>query len=337
MKIKSIVRDLSEQARSLASFKVKWADHWGAEYDDALAALPEMPSCSHELFRKLALNPAEVAKRFALLTRGGEPIAIIGLRKRLDDWLFLTDGAIPWCLFPAIDGEHRAALAAVNTTIHCLQRVDPSVYGFRYVMPFEIYRADLTKDFEGYWRETGYRKEIMTARRRTSDLSVRANVPSDFQWVIQSWMERWRDDPEQQVTIGPDALLAGHELLESGRMHVVALVDGERPVAGMTLYVHENDVVEQIYSWDQSLRKSRVGIRIRDAAFQWAATRGFRRYDLGGGSEYKWQWAPTDGQRYFAVFQPASRYLFRGVCRKASGATERLANLVRWQSRSKVG
>jgi hypothetical protein len=296
-----------------------------------------MPSCSHELFRKLALNRTGVAKRFALLTRRGEPIAVIGLRKRLDDWFFLTDGVVPWCLFPATDGEHRAALAAVNTTVQCLQRVDPSVYGFRTVIPFATYRADLTKDFEGYWRETGYHRTIMRARRRTSDLAVRVDVPSDFAWVVQSWMKRWRDDPEQQVTIGPDALLAGHELLESGRMHVVALADGDRPVAGMTLYVHENDVVEQTISWDQTLRKSWVGTRIRDAAFQWAATRGFQKYDLGGFSEYKAQWAPKDGQRYFAIFQPASRYVFARFCQKASGATERLANFIPRQSRAKVG
>ena len=326
-----IARDLSDQARSLASIKVRWADAWGPEYDHALGALPEMPSCSHELFRKLALNPTGVEKRFALLTRRGKPIAIIGLRKRLDDWFFLTDGAIPWCLFPAIDGEHRAALAAINTTVHCLQRVDPSVYGFRNVTPFAIYRADLKKDFERYWQETGYHRTIMRARRRTSHLRVRVDVPSDFGWVIQSWVERWRDDPEQQVTIGPDALLAGYELLELGRMHVVALADGDRPVAGMTLYVHENDVVEQTIAWDQSLSKLWVGIRIRDAALQWAASKGFRRYDLGGGSEYKGQWAPKDGQRYFAVFQPASLYFFRRFCQKASGATERLANFIRWQ------
>ena len=300
-KVMSVARDLSDQARSLSSIKVRWSDSWGPEYDHALAALPEMPFCSHELYRKLALNPTSVAKRFALLSRRGEPIAIIGLRRRIADWMFLTDGAVPWCTFPAKDGEQRASLAAINTRIHSLQRVDPSVYGFRNVTPFSVYRADLTKDFERHWRNTDYYRTVKKARSRTQGLCVRVDVPDDLTWVIRAWMDRWHDDPLQEFTIGPDNLLASHELLQSGRMHVVALADGDRLVGGMTLYVHENDVVMQIYAWDQSLAELWLGTRVIDAVFQWAASRGFHGFDLGGYHNYKRKWAPIDGQRYASV------------------------------------
>lgn len=50
--------------------KVKWFTSWHPLLDEALAVLPEMETCPHELSAALMRNPSPTAKRMALVMEG---------------------------------------------------------------------------------------------------------------------------------------------------------------------------------------------------------------------------------------------------------------------------
>ena len=61
--------------------RVDWFDTWQPVLDEALRELPEMESCSHELYRLLMENAANQRKVTALVTEQGQPVAVAGLRR----------------------------------------------------------------------------------------------------------------------------------------------------------------------------------------------------------------------------------------------------------------
>jgi hypothetical protein len=300
--------EASQRKANPVRLRVQWSDTWTSEHDRALAELPEMPRCSHDLFRKLALNPASVRKRFAIVTSGSQPVAVIALRLQTGDWQLITDSAVPWCLFPAIEHFRVAALQSLGIRVVSLQETDVSSLGFT-CYPYAIYKADLKSDFERHWRNTGYHKTVRKARNQTPDIEVRIDQSDDLKAVIKFWRETWKDHPEEQTEAAEDVELANLELLQAGEVHVIALALAGRTVGGQILYVHNNDVVEQTHGWDRSLSDLRIGTRIRDAAFQWSAQSGFDHYDLGGGYSYKAEWAPEAGVRYGVAYEPRQRGL----------------------------
>src|SRR5690606_24957264 len=52
---------------ALPRLRVDWFDRWHPDLDAALATLPEMPMCPHELYRDLVTNRGPVEKRAALV------------------------------------------------------------------------------------------------------------------------------------------------------------------------------------------------------------------------------------------------------------------------------
>jgi hypothetical protein len=263
-----------------------------------------MERCSHDLFARLARNPAGAEKRFAIVRRNGSPVAVVALRRRLAYWEPVTEGAVPWCLFPALPGEHAAVLRALNLRIQFIRDVHPRHLVPDEIYPYAIYRADLTQDYERHWRDAGHHKTVRQARNKTQGMQARIDHPGDIEWVTKTWMNSWDDSAEGETTAGPDRILGGIELTRAAQFHVVTLVDQQdRPVAGCTFYVHEDSVVAQVLARDESLQASAVGTRLIDETFKWAAAAGFRYMDMGGGHEYKARWAPEAGNRYLVVFR----------------------------------
>jgi hypothetical protein len=302
---------------------VAWSNTWGPEHDAALRLLPEMERCSHDLFARLARNPSAAKKRFAIVSRDDTPVAVVALRKRQSFWEPVTEAAVPWCLFPALPGDHAAVLQTLNLRVQCIRDVHPEDLNPDEVHPYTVHRAHLSDDIEAYWHKSRHDKTVRAARRKTEDLTVRTNQPGDMEWVVASWVENWKGDRDEQGLAGPDCLLAGLELQRLGEYHVVALADGDELVAGATLYVRSGLMGGQIFTWDRSRAKQWVGTRLMDECFNLARDLGCDTFDLGGVSDYKEKWAPADGERYFAIFKPRPG-LLRRTRALASRARRRL-------------
>jgi hypothetical protein len=53
------IQNLSSRVRGRRPLTVRWFNNWRPELDAALADLPDMPSCPHDLFRVLMQAPAD--------------------------------------------------------------------------------------------------------------------------------------------------------------------------------------------------------------------------------------------------------------------------------------
>ena len=62
--------------------------------------------------------------------------------------------------------------------------------------------------------------------------------------------------------------------------------------------VHGNDVVAGVICRDVEYDRCNSGTRLLDLSFQWALEAGYTTYDIGGGHEYKQDWAPCVGERW---------------------------------------
>jgi hypothetical protein len=285
--------------------RVRWSNAWDEVAEAAQLALPPMPCCSRDLYRALAQNPCSTDKRVAVVFKGGEPTAVVALRRRQLHWELVTDSVVPWCLFPAREGEHARALAALNIPLRLVLDREPDALGPQEWQPYEFFRADLRANYEKHWRDAGHHNSVRQARNKTNTLTVAVDRSGDIRRVTSGWASTWSEDPEQESTSAPDRILAGEALASEGRFHVVTLLDGDHCVAGSTFYVHEDAVILQTVYRELARTKQGVGTRVQDAAFQWAAEAGYRWMDLGGGGSYKGRWAPAHGSRYMAHWTPA--------------------------------
>ncbi|HWO93739.1 MAG TPA: hypothetical protein VNL92_03155, partial [Dehalococcoidia bacterium] len=97
--------------------RVRWFDAWHPELDKALATLPEMPTCPHELFRMLMQNPIGARKQTALVTEDGRPVAVVGLRRKHRHWEPVPQDPSPRAVAPAAPGFLVPALRALDRDI----------------------------------------------------------------------------------------------------------------------------------------------------------------------------------------------------------------------------
>ncbi len=303
--IKRLAEQFIFQASGLASLRVDWADSWGEAHDDVLTLLPEMPECSHNLFAQLARNRTIAAKRIAIVSRGKQPIAIVALRKHVSAWQPVTEGCVPWCLFPAEANVHAVVLARLGLNVEFLTKTDPNVLKPNSYSSIAIHRANLQENFEAFWRANGWYKSIRLARNRTSSLHTRIDAPGHLEWVHDQWIKMWKGDPEHQTLDAPDRTIAGRSLMGLGKFHVLTLEDAGEIVGGVTFYCDGDVLIPQVTSRLRNGGNESIGTRLFDEAFKWGASAGYRWMDLGGSHSYKKHWAPLDGHIYQASFRPA--------------------------------
>jgi hypothetical protein len=297
---------ISSRLPSSNGIEVLWFDRWSPRLDEALARLPELELCPHDVYRALAQNPATTRKRLALVTHAGEPVAVVCVRRRHTFWEPVLEEAIPFSLFPARPEFLGVALQALGLEIRSGgQPVVPVGFLPGEATPYLTYRADLTGDFEAHWRKQEQLYTIRKARKRTAGMRFRWDHPDDLDWIVATWLQMWKDDPEQQAfAAGPDRLLASRLLLQRGLLHSVALLDGEVPIAGATHVRLGRTLVFHCTARDRTRDLYNAGTRVLDESFHWAATAGFQSLDMGGGMGYKRRWAPEGEQRYHLTVQP---------------------------------
>jgi hypothetical protein len=298
--------------------KINWFQNWHPELDEALQDLPETQVCPHELYRMLVQNPAPVPKITALITDQGTPVAVIGLRQkgRLS-WEPVTQWIIPGTVFPAKPGYIIPALEALGREIWVAwwRMVDPPTPSpsIRYLESTPTYRMSCSEDFEQYWREIGYFKTIRRIRNRCRNFKSEINSTRSAEWTIKNWEARWRKDPSVMDPGLPDRILAAKYLENLGRYYSILLLDGDTPIGGATVTVHNNDLVAGVLYRDPQYHRYGIGDRLIDMSFSLAAEKGFDCFDIGGGHDYKKNWARKEGERWFLNVCPEPLFQVKKV------------------------
>lgn len=313
--------------------KVTWFDSWHPALDEALRTLPEMEACSHELFRLLIQNPTSVHKRIALITRQGVPIAVAGLRQRgRYSWEPVTQWIIPGAVFPAQSECLIPALEAIRSEVWVawwrMENSPPPSRLMRYMESTPTYRMRCSDDFEQYWRKNGFFKNIRNMRNRCQDFVLTVNAPGAAEWVIKNWGAKWLDDSALGSPSLSDRILAAKYMESCGRHYTLTLLDQDTPIGGTTNTVHKNDLVAGVLYREPQYERQGVGIRLIDLVFSFAAENGFEMFDMGGGHDYKKQWAPQEGERWWFNISPEPLYRAKQVINWVRGLRGAVTNRI---------
>ena len=318
--------------------RVRWFDAWHPALDEALQELPEMETCPHELFRMLMQHPSKEAKRTALVSKAGQPVAIAGLRRNKWHWSPVGHDVCPRSIMPVREGYLFPALAALGVAVRIAywEQPAPPLAWIREPSSIPVYKMDLTTDFERYWRSSGHIKAIRPARSRTKTFTFDVDAPGSVTWSVQQWADKWRDHRSDEILCVDDRILAAEYHQARGQHHTFRLLDNGTPIAASTFFVHRNDLLWQTtfrapeYTWH------RVGTRLLELTFEWAAKAGYSKIDLGGGHEFKSSWAPEDGLEWSFDVCPAHLHLAKTAARNTLKLAMKARALARTATRRDV-
>lgn len=313
--------------------RFEWTSDWTADLDEALRTLPPMEALSSDTFRMLAMQATVLPKRHAVVLRGDVPMAVLSLRRRQQVWEPVTALAAPTSLLPARPGELPRALAHCGLVVSIPELFgDPAPYQAGTTVPFDVFAVDLQGDLEAHWRSNGYWKTIRSIRNRTTALTVRHDGPGDADWVLDQWLANWQDDPQQMGDAAADMRLAWQHMQLAGDVTTFVLLDGDEVVAGAVNLVREDEIIGLCTARVHDRPNWSLGTRLIDASMTAYRDAGYRRFDLGGWSDYKHRLAPLAGQRHWITMRPpaarlaadasrAARRCYRGAQRLVSRVT----------------
>jgi hypothetical protein len=315
--------------------KVSWFDAWDSALDEALQALPEIEACPHELYRLLMQNPTSARKRTALVTKDGEPVAVVGLRQTgRYTWEPITQWIVPGMIFPARPDFVMPALESLRKEILVawwrMENAPSQSPLVRYLETTPTYRIHCADDIEQYWHDHGFFKTIRTTRKRCKDFTITINAPGSAEWTIKNWEAKWRQNPQQVDLSLPDRIAAAKYLEEQKQYYTLMLADKDVPIGGATVCVHQKDLVAGVLYYDQAYRNNGAGNRLIELSVMFAIENGYEFFDIGGGHEYKKRWAPQSGERWWFNICPEPLYRAREfvqwgrkTIRRGSAAQER--------------
>jgi hypothetical protein len=313
--ISSIVEFKDKVLAPYNGLKVTWFGGWHSALDDALQSLPELDACPHELFRLLVQNPVPSRKRTALISDHGTPVAVVGLRQKgRISWEPVMQWIIPGEPFPYRPGYLMRVFEVLNREIWVAwwrANNPPRSQLIRSLESTPTYRMSCHEDIEQYWRDNGYFKTIRRVRNRCKDYVTRINESGSAEWTIKGWEEKWRSDPARVDPSLSDRILAAKYLEALGRYYTITLFDQDVLIGGATMTVHRNDLVAGVLYNDPQYRRNGIGDRLIDLSFSFAIEKGFETFDIGGGHEYKKNWAKQDGERWWFHVCPEPLYRFK--------------------------
>lgn len=313
---------------------VTWYDAWHPALDAALGVLPETDTCPHELYRLLIRQQGPVPKRTALVTDHGTPVAVVGLRHRgRRAWEPLTQWITPGVVFPACPGYHLPVLEALGVDVWVawwrMESEPPPSLLTRCLQTTATYRLALTENYEQYWREDGWFKTVRHVRNRCRELAVEVNAPGATEWTIRQWAAKWHGDCADADAGLPDRLLAAEYLTKIGRYYTLTLADQGAWVGGVTMMAHGENLVARVIYRDPHYDRCGIGDRLIDLSFSFGAEHGFRKFDLGGGHDYKKHWAPQEGEHWLFDVCPESIYMAKQALHWAREATHTVISRAR--------
>jgi GNAT superfamily N-acetyltransferase len=308
---------------------VQWFDRWDSNLDRALEQWPDAADCPRELLTAMMRNPAGAERCAALVMRGDSPAALIALRKTgLMRWDVIGGGGVaPRFLAYATHEELFPALSALGVNIHvATQTVEPPKRWVRRMVAHPIHRIDLKSDFQAYWKQSGHLKTIRQARNRSQGFSCEIDGEGAAEWTIRNWATHWHD---RETAGEEDLVLAARHFGRIGRFHTIRLMDGREPVSGHTFLVEGGGLLAISTYTRPDYRQYKAGTRALDMAFEWAASAGFARMDLGVGHDYKRRWAPVDGTRWSYDIRPWYLHASAVAMRSGLSAGRRIVTVAR--------
>lgn len=292
--------------------QIAWFDVWNSTLDQALDALPAIPGCDRDLYRELT-QPTSARKRHALATENGQPTAIISLRRRRLYWEPVAYQALPGVIAPASSAASLGrALHALGVEVRIEAGLDKSVVDLNprsYWSP-DNYRVDLEDDYEARWSRN-HRKNVRKACQRCDEfMRLRVNDVGDLEWCCAQWGRVWESNDAEETVAVEDRLRFWRAFMKRQtadspiQFQTLALLDGDRRTAGTVLMCREGIVLGQCIVRDPEYDGFWVGVRIMEASIEWAASAGYRQFDLGSGQDYKQSWGEPVAGRYGAIFRP---------------------------------
>jgi GNAT superfamily N-acetyltransferase len=326
----TVVERLRARGKTL---DVRWFDGWDERMATALASMPELPNCPHDLYRRLLSEPSSVPRRWALVSEHGDPVAVAGLRRKGKRWEPICQGVCPGAYIAAKPGYLIPALKALRLPIIVQYwENEPVPPGARNVVSYAAHRFSCAEgEGEAYWKRAGTWKAIRNIRQRTREFNLEIDGGGASHWVLNGWAAKWADHPWHDVITLDAMRLAVDEWKPAGRLRTFRLMDGQTPAAGLVCLAEGPRLVLLTIYRDPAYDWHGVGIRILDAVCLWAREAGFGVVDLGGGAEYKARLAPASGTIWEFELLPlplfvATRFSSsaRRVARKAGRTAERV-------------
>jgi len=295
----------------LTGLSIAEFSEWSRVLDDALAQLPELSSCTHDVYRTLAVPRGDVRKKFVLVTRGDTPAAVVALRSGRDCWEPVTTWIVPGIPFPHAGVAVRDILHAIALplTVAWWRCSAPPPASRRIVAgpPEPTYRLPAAFDAEAHWRASSLWADIEKARRRCAAFRVVTDEPGANAWVIRNWGRAWNVAPPHVE----DTLAAAELRTTLGTYHNLTVYDGDRRIAGATHLTDGGDLVGQAMYRDADYERASLGTFVIDRVFAWCVAQRFSGLDFGGSAAYKERWAPAGGQKYTVNVMPLSERVAR--------------------------
>lgn len=284
------------------AWHIRWFGAWHDELDEVLREPLDFGGYPPELWRLLAHNRGQTPKKTVLITDHDMPVALAVLRHRGHHWEPATQYVLPGVVMPARTGCLLSALTRLDVDLEVawwrMSAPPPAHPWIRQCAPTSTHRLRLTDDIEQFWRNSGKMKDIRLARNRCQSLNFTVDAPGAAEWIIRKWAEKWSHGGTALMEEVDDRVVAANFLAAHGLHHALLLCDGDKPVAGATLTIHGKNVVAGVIYRDPEYDRLNVNTRLIDWSFQWALEAGYATYDIGGGHEYKHQWAPCEGERW---------------------------------------
>ena len=244
-----VLGGIAGDRRRRRALRVVRHSDWCPELDAALATLPEMDSCPHELFRMVATNPGPAAKQTLLVIEKDLPLAIVALRQRHSDWVPVTHYHLPGRVFGQLgSAPDRRAAARLGWPFHGVVATTERPAWHRKRTSHEV-----DADFQDRVRHgrrgqqacepRDHLNDVKRMRKRCEPFRVVVDFPGGMEWVTRKWEEKWRSPGDLPAADLDDRLLAARYLEERRAHHSVIVLDGDRPIGGNTYIVHDHELV----------------------------------------------------------------------------------------------
>jgi len=305
---KAAFDSFAARAAAAQGLETKVFDEWQPELDEALQSLPETDIFPHELFRLLMKMSGPKLKRMILVTEGGVPVALAGLKNEFGYWEPVTQWIVPGVLFPAKENYIGRVLAALGVEMKVAwwrwETPPPQTRWMRNLWSKPSYAMRSSQDFDNYWRNTNAWKYLSVSRTRCRGFELGVNVPGSTEWTIKNWETKWRPKGVAEKPDLPDRLLVAQYLEKRGLYYTLSLLDRDKITCAVGCLIHSNDLVVQYMYRGPGYRAQGTPPRLFELTCYWAKEMGLKKIDIGGPLEIfkktrigdKEYFAPEDGK-----------------------------------------
>lgn len=307
----AVVQLSAKRKARLYDFSLRWHAGWNEALDNALSRLPANNGSDRDVFRILAEPVPGTTKKFGVVSKADQVVAIVGLRRAASKWQLLNSYIMPGMPFPVRDPKLVApVLQAIGAELDvALWRAgeppDTSCGWVHDLKAIDTFGMALTDDFEAYWRASGNLSFVRKSRKGCRDMTIVVDAPEAIDWILRNSDAKWSASSATASPDLEDRIRTYRGLALKGRAHTITLHDAYGMIAGDMLVEHHGAIVSVATYRTPIHRKAGTGTYVLDSVFRWARERGYRTIDLGGGYAYKRLWAPVNGQKYeFRVGPP---------------------------------